>query len=227
MAQKKMKGPNGNESRELKERFLRLVCASLKIDEDVCNLGLSSVGEYAGMFPETQIFAITGYGFERPSLPGGSYMYFAFDRANIDTPFLELTPRSSALDRILAANWNVLPNLSPVQLADFILTMNTVGTEYHEVLADMAELDKQSRRDQGFVLNDDAHCLMINSPFTTSTETTPDGILIHALTLFGWMHEKQNLGVTSITVTRGGDLHFGDRQTICEPVFRDTPDIWY
>ena len=216
------------EYRERTERLLRPVCAALEIDEDISSLGLRPVREYADMFPEIEIFAITGCGFERPSLPSSSYMYFAFNRVNDGAPFVELTPRTSALNTLLAAHWDVLPNLSPVQLADFILTMNTVGTVYHEVLADMTEIDKQSRRDEGFVLNDDARRLMIDSPFTTtSLDATSNGISIHALTLFGWMHEKQNLGVTDITIARGGDLQIGDRQTMCDPVFRDMPDIWY
>lgn len=77
------------------------------------------------------------------------------------------------------------------------------------------------------MLNDDARRLMDESPIKTSLESTDTGLSIHALTLFGWMHEKQNLGVTGINIAHDGNLHFGERRTICVPVYRDIPRIWY
>ncbi len=216
------------EYRERTERILRPLCSALKIDEDISNLDLRPVREYADLFPETDILAISGPGFERPTLPlVSSYMYCAYRRTNPNTPFIELTPRNSALGDLLAANWRILPDLSPVQLADFIFTMQTIETVSHEVLTAMTDLDKPSRRDEGFVMNDDARRLMDESPIKTSLATTDAGLSIHALTLFGWMHEKQNLGVTDINIAHDGDLHFGERRTICDPAFRDIPRIWY
>ena len=216
------------EFRERTERLLRPACAALGIDEDISNLGLNPLREYADLFPETHIFAISGPGFERPTFPlVTSYMYCAYRRTNPDSPFVELTPRNSALSELLAAHWEILPDLSPVQLADFIFTMQTTETISHEVLTDTTDLDKPSRRDKGFVLNDDARQIMTDSPIKTSLVTTDTGLSIHALTLFGWMHEKQNLGITNINIDHRGDLHFGDRRTICDPVFCDIPRIWY
>lgn len=216
-----------HEYRERSERILRRLCSALKIDEDLSNLHLRPVRDYADLFPDADILAIDGPGFERLTLPGGSYMYCAYRRTNPEKPFIELTPRNSALGDLLAANWRILPSLSPVQLADFIFTMQTIEVVSHEVLTDMTDLDKPSRRDEGFVLNDDARRMMDESPFKTSLATTDAGFSIHALTLFGWMHKKQNLGVTDINIAHNGALHFGDRRTICDPVFRDIPCIWY
>ena len=56
--------------------------------------------------------------------------------------------------------------------------------------------------------------------------SSPESVNIEALTLFGWMHEKQNLGFTEIRIAPG-DLQIGGRQTICEPVFESMPNIWY
>ncbi len=112
-------------------------------------------------------------------------MYCAYRRTNPDTPFIELTPRNAALGELLAANWRILPGLSPVQLADFVFTMQTIETVSHEVLTDMNDLDKPSRRDEGFVLNDNARRMIDESPFMTSLATTDVGFSIHALTLFG------------------------------------------
>jgi hypothetical protein len=152
-------------------------------------------------------------------------MYCAFDQHSREV--VELTPRNSALKQLLHRNWDVLPQLSPVSLADFILTIQTVGTVYHEVLTDLSDLDKEGRRDEGFVLNDRATRLGTEMELSTWLDSSADELVIHALTLLGWMHEKQNLGVTDISVLRDGNVVTGKRQTVCEPVFLEIPWIWY
>ena len=61
----------------------------------------------------------------------------------------------------------------------------------------------------------------------TSVSISDASLTIQALTLFGWMHDKQNLGVTEITIDRNGGLKLSDRQTICDPVFSVVPQFWY
>jgi hypothetical protein len=152
-------------------------------------------------------------------------MYCSLNRRSEE--FAELTPRNSALAQLLLRNWNVLPSLPPVRLADFILTMQTLGTVFHEALADMSDLDEPARRKRGFVLTDQAIRLKDELPTSTSIEASSDKLTIHALTLHGWMHEKQNLGVTPIVICHDGQLILGERQTICAPVVRELPQIWY
>lgn len=211
--------------RERDKRILRGICSKLDIDQDVSSLGLGNAGKFSNLFPDTNVLVVRGSGFERPALPDGSYMYCAFDQHSREV--VELTPRNSALKQLLHRNWDVLPQLSPVSLADFILTIQTVGTVYHEVLTDLSDLDKEGRRDEGFVLNDRATRLGTEMELSTWLDSSADELVIHALTLLGWMHEKQNLGVTDISVLRDGNVVTGKRQTVCEPVFLEIPWIWY
>lgn len=214
------------EHREREKRSLRQLCEVLDIKEDVSELHLCPVDEFADLFPDTKIFAIKGPGFERPSLPSSSYMYFAYNPATKSDP-VELTPRNGALNDLLAAHWQLLPQVPPVRLAAFVLTMGIVGTVGHDVLRVVGDLDDPVRRDQGYLLTAEARRLVADSSLATSLDKVDNGIVIHALTLFGWMHKKQDLGVTDIHVSGSGDLRFGDRQSICRPVFRNIPVIYY
>ena len=214
--------------RESEERILRRICPALKIEDDISLLSLTPLHEFTDLFPDTHILAIRGPGFERIELPPvSSVMLIALRLSNPDATFVELSPRSNGLREVLASNWNLLPDLSPVQLAKFILTTHTTGVVDHEVLTDMTSLDASSRRDEGFVLNQNARRIINSSPAKTFTSVSSNSFSIHALTLYGWMHEKQELGVTDITVFNDGDYQIGDRRTICDPVFDEIPRIWY
>ena len=215
------------ERRNRIEPFLRRLRSTLDIDADTADLSVSPVPRFADLFPETDILAVHGPGFERPTLPPvSSYMYCALRRLDPNVPFVELTPSKSGLNELLDANWDVLPSLQSDRLADFILTMHTVETTDHEVLRGIADLDTASRSDEGFALNEAAQRLL-SDRLLTSMVSKRNQLTIQALTLYGWMHEKQNLGFTDIEIRRGGELSFGDRETLCEPVFDTMPRIWY
>lgn len=212
--------------REHLEPFLRRLCTLLNIDNDPFDLRAYPVQDYAGMFPGTDILSVSGPDLERPALPSSSYTLVAVVRGDTDISLVELSPRKPGLTDLLTRHWNLLPHLSPKQLADFILTMHTVDTTGHLVLDDVGETVGKSLKDEGYVPNEALNALL-NDSLATTMVSTEDQLTIHALTLYGWMHEKQNLGFTEITFTCDGQLEFGERQTVCDPVFEKMPEYWY
>ena len=214
-----------NQRREQEERILRPACEALNIDEDIANLSLIPCRDYARIFPGIVVFGIGGGIFERPALPGSSYMYVAHD-PDSESAFIELAPGNSSLIDLLTKNIGYLTSMEPTLLADFVLTIQTPSTVCHEVLGKVDELSNESRLNDGFVLSEDAKQLVTRSEHSTTMRSSPESVNIEALTLFGWMHEKQNLGFTEIRIAPG-DLQIGGRQTICEPVFESMPNIWY
>jgi hypothetical protein len=212
--------------RKSSEAILGRIREELSIEEEVSNLSLTRVREFDGLFPNMFLFGVYGSAFERPALPSSSYIYCAFLQSESELRCVELTPRNSALNELLVENWELLPSMEPDRLAQFILTMHTIGTTYHEVLANISELDTQSRRDEGFVVSE-VGCGLATDSLKTTFVSNSKLATIHALTLYGWMHEKQNLGFTDIQIGIDGKLQFGERQTLCEPVFDKLPAIWY
>ena len=214
--------------RRLSTKILSVVCPAIGIDEDPSNLDYGG-SVFDGLFPDARIFIIRNAG-ERSGLPFGRYMYCSYNAANVETPFAELTPRNSALSELLASNWAELPSLPTTELTDFILTIQLVGNSVHKVLGDTTDLETFSKSNNLFgpyILNDAGRRIAERAIFSTTMHKTNDGLFINAVTLFGWMHKIQNLGITQITIARDGSLAISDRETICDPVFSEIPDLTY
>lgn len=62
---------------------------------------------------------------------------------------------------------------------------------------------------------------------STSMDVDAEQIKLRALTLMGWMHEKQNLGVEMIRIARDGTVKLGERQVLARRIFKRTPWLKY
>ena len=216
------------EFRRLSNQVLPTILSELQIEAEASECEISVAYEFAGILPKTRVLIIDGPDFERPVLPGcGSYLYSAFRLGVKSRRFVELSPRTTGLRQVLHDNWEALPTISAVRLADFILTMEDVTTTGHEVLTSLADLEKQSRKNDGFVLTRRAKQLATQNNVAT-TVSCADGILrLNALTLYGWQHETQDLGITEIAVSEEGAVTIGERETLCDPTFSEIPRIRY
>lgn len=209
------------------EKFLPRILKELQIEADASQCSIRSGGKFSRFLPNSWVCVLDGPDFERQTYPAvRSYLFFA-SRLVRPWRLFELSPRTTGLKQVLQDNWEALLTTSPVLLADFILTMQDVSTVGHEVLTSLADIENQSRKDEGFVLSDRARQLAAESDIATTTVLSGDTLHIRAVTLFGWMHKTQDLGITEIKVAADGDVHIADRETLCDPTFAEMPMIWY
>ncbi len=66
-------------------------------------------------------------------------------------------------------------------------------------------------------------------PDIRSTQSKLDGefLSVRAVTLCGWMHRKQNLGIESFTIGSNGNVSFGKRRVLSRKIFVRVPGIMY
>jgi hypothetical protein len=169
--------------------------------------------------------------FEFRALPSGSFAYYAADGKKA----IRLTRKHLEIESLLADEWDALPIADPVRLASLVLRFYDGGIRSsHDVLRDasslreVTELRKARSFGGGFKLNERAIAAVLPRIGSTSSSVLSDGILsVRAVTLLGWMHTKQNLGIESFTIDRHGKVGFADRIVLTSRTFSDVPGIRY
>ena len=61
----------------------------------------------------------------------------------------------------------------------------------------------------------------------TSCSVEREHIVLRAITLLGWMHEKRNLGIEVLLISKDGAVALSPRQVLAERVFVKVPAIMY
>lgn len=177
------------------------------------------------LLPSYDIYIVRGAfnQFDFPSLPSGSYGYYA---ANGREAF-QLTRRHKEIERLLRVDWAVLPTLSPCALAGLVLPFYDGGIkERHRVLSGVEALE-QYRANRHYELDENQMSLLPTQDLIPSIEATENRIHIRVLTLRGWMHRKVNLGVETITIESDGRVSLDQRKVWSEKIFRRIPHILY
>ena len=178
------------------------------------------------LFESHKIYRVLGktQQFDFTMLPRGSFCYFAANGREA----IRLTKSGKEIERILGENFLTLPRQNPVGLASFILRFFGDGIKAsHHVLAGEEDLAAMCSGKNSYLIN--ATELTNSSPRLGRTELSFDegSIRIRALTLCGWMHSKQNLGIEVITVSQEGRVHLGVRDVLSEKIFTQVPRILY
>ncbi|MCA9179504.1 MAG: hypothetical protein KDB14_33845 [Planctomycetales bacterium] len=62
---------------------------------------------------------------------------------------------------------------------------------------------------------------------TTSASRSDDLFDIRAVTLCGWMHDKRNLGIEHIHISKSGAVHLEKREVLSKKIFKSVPQIRY
>ena len=182
--------------------------------------------EELDVFPDHKIYLVRGQTqqFDFPMLPDCSYGYYAANGREA----VRLTREGKEIERILAANWLSLPATDPVRLASFILGFYDGGIKAsHYVLADVNELVAMCTRPRTYRVNADSLARARPRLGTTTCTIEGDTIRLRAVTLCGWMHCKQNLGVETIAIFKDGTVDLGPREVLAEKVFDEVPGIVY
>jgi hypothetical protein len=193
-----------------------------------CSPRTSSSGEIdptdeLSPFPTSKTYLIHGRTrqFDFPTLPHGSYcVYDANGRRAI-----RLTREGKEIESVLGENWLLLPKCDPVVLARLILKFFDGGIRAtHRVLINAESLRSDGKH---YVLNEKefgkAEALIETTRFVFEDEL----LTIRAVTLCGWMHDKRNLGIEYIHISRSGDVQLDARQVLSKRIFKSVPAIRY
>ena len=180
-------------------------------------------------FARHRLFIIHGRTkqFDFPSLPHGSYGYYAANGRSAT----RLTRENKDIQSILADEWAELPESDPVCLASLILKFFDAGTkERHHVLKDADDLQSfgnPAHPATNYELNDKEFSKALPNIGSTVIAFDSAVLSLRAVTLRGWMHDKQNLGIESFTIGSDGLVSFQKRDVLSKRIFRCVPAIRY
>ena len=94
----------------------------------------------------------------------------------------------------------------------------------HRVLANAESLRSDGKR---YVLNEKEFGKAESLIETTRFIAEDDRFTIRAVTLCGWMHDKRNLGIEHIHISRSGDVQLDAREVLSKKIFKSVPAIRY
>lgn len=159
--------------------------------------------------------------FEFATLPHGSYCIYVADGRRA----IRLTRAGKEIESVLQENWSALPACDPVILANLILKFFDGGIRAtHRVLRDADALDSYGK---GYILNQREWERIRDSIGKTLLSRHEDAVIIRAITLCGWMHDKRNLGIEHIRVLQSGKVQLEGRETLSKKIFTSVPQIRY
>jgi hypothetical protein len=182
--------------------------------------------EELSVFSSHKIYRVTGNDrqFDFQMLPHGSCGYYAANGWEA----VRLTRAGKEIQRILAKEWPSLVHANPVRLASLILRFFDGGIKAsHRVLAGADDLRSMCRPPRHYDLNEKALAGALPELGVTSCSRDGEVVVLRAITLLGWMHEKRNLGVEMLTIHENGTVTLDERRVLAEKVFDSVPAIRY
>lgn len=200
----------------------------IKADLGITNFRDEMMSVYDGgmppIFPSHKLFVVRGYDdrFDFVSLPTGSYTYYAVTHDSA----IRLTRDGKEIESVIEREWNAIPAVDIVEFTQFVLQFYEDGIKRsHHVLRDVHDL--RSMQGEHRILNAKAISQIANQVGETQLCSGDDQYQIRAVTLCGWMHEKQELGIESVSITNHGEVSLGARQILCRKTFLKLPAIMY
>lgn len=161
--------------------------------------------------------------FDFTALPFGSYGYYAANGREA----LRLTRTNKEIEQVLAANWEHLSTVPPVLLAGLILPFYDGGIKAtHLPLANEAALRALCSSPQR-TMNESAFADAQSKMRDSSVTVRDQNVILRAITLMGWMHDKQNLGIERVTIQKSGRVELAAREVLAKRIFDTTPSIDY
>jgi hypothetical protein len=116
----------------------------------------------------------------------------------------------------------------PVPLGSLILPFYDGGIKAsHLVLANADDLRSLCQPPRDYRLNEKAFAKALPDLGITACTFVGEMVVLRAVTLMGWMHDKQNLGVETIAFQKTGKVTLGVRQVLATRVFDRVPGIMY
>lgn len=182
--------------------------------------------ETLSVFSGYKIYVVMGdtHQFDFPCLPNGSMAYYAANGAKA----VRLTRTGKEIQSILAEEWPSFAQSNPVCLASLLLRFldGDVRTSHH-VLANADDLRAMCLRPATYRLNEEALAKALPDVGVTSSFLEGSQVVIRAITLLGWRHDKRNLGIEILTIHENGQVAMAERQVLAKKIFDKVPALRY
>ena len=200
-----------------------------------CDLGATgattlSPTEELCPFSSSQTYLVFGRTrqFDFTTLPHGSYCVYAVNGRKA----LRLTREGKEIEQLLEENWQSLNDCDSVILATLILKFFDGGIrETHQVVADAEALISRKGMPRLFareyVFDEQELAKSQELIGATTVVQCGDTVALRAVTLRGWMHDRRNLGIERIHISKSGKVSLEERQVLSERIFEAVPPIMY
>lgn len=174
-------------------------------------------------FSRHRLFMVRGRTgqFDFPTLPHGSYGYYVAD----GQAATRLTRKGKEIQSILADEWDALPALDPVRLASLVLHFFNAGIgQSHFVLGDAESLRAFGRNYQ---VDEKEFDRVLPEVGLTRSTIDRQVLSLRAITLRGWKHMKQNLGIELLAIRADGSVSLATRHVLSHRIFTRIPALRY
>jgi hypothetical protein len=185
-----------------------------------------ALDEELSVFRSYKIYLVRGDTgqFDFPSLPRCSYAFFAANGSEA----VRLSRAGKEIQGILAKDWPSFATANPVYLASLILRFFDNGIKAtHQVLADAADLQFMCSPPREFHLDANEFANVFPEIGVTSCSVKEKLMVLRAITLLGWMHEKKNLGIEVLSIRDDGCVTLSKRRVLSARIFDRVPAIAY
>ena len=163
-----------------------------------------------------------------PCLPGGSFGVFSTDGSTLHL----LSPSSASLEGVLRREGRPLDQADALAMARFASVFYSRGSSWHAVLEDAEHLLRFGEDDPwaggGYELRPhvwDAVRDRLSPPVIS--RDAGGGWTLEFVTLYGWMHECQELGRERLHLSPTFDVRREPREVLSQTTFARTPMILY
>jgi hypothetical protein len=185
---------------------------------------------FEDLFSEQRIFYVVVRRLDAlplPALPGGTLGYFAYDGRTLRL----LSPSLNSVGQALRREGVPLDALRSGPLARFIcaVALHHRDATGHDLVTSADELARWGGELVPYRLNDREYSRVAASivPPSVVRNDGDSGWRITFTTLFGWMHQKQELGVETLDASNEFELTRRPRRVLSKHVFKQTPAVIY
>ena len=176
-------------------------------------------------FRNHKLFVATGNykDFDFVSLPGGSFGYFSVRNSQVAW----LRRGTDAIQNLLREEWNDLPSGNLCELVGFLMAFYEENPiqRGHWIIANKGVLDEVDSPDR--VVDKTAIAKVANEMESISVRSTKDTHTIRFLSICGWMHSANELGLHTMKIASNGLYTVSERRVLCTSVFSKLPSICY
>ncbi len=138
-----------------------------------------------------------------------------------------MTRERKEIEQLLEEEWNILPERPAVELAVFLLPFYDNGIkEAHTVISTKEDFDRLYS--DAFEINrTELERISTDVGKTEYSEITDAEVVLRIVTLMGWMHTKNNLGIETLHVEKNGRCYLEKRKVLSRNIFLKFPDLRY
>ena len=188
---------------------------------------LGHISSIPSPFTRFRLYRVAGIYemFDFPTLPFGSYCIYAASAQQA----IRLTRKGKEIQIILKEEWENLAMADPVELSTVLLWFFGVPSSDHHVLRDLEDLRKFAQPEEfpRYVINENKLATVQADIGHAHLQVNRENLELRVVTLLGWMHDKQNLGIETIHIARDGMVTLGKRRTLLRRVFETVPHVRY